>query len=79
VLSYLPVDKQREFGEQIIPELKARDQEVTALNLRERANILFREMLGVPRNPKPDRGPTFGCCAVGSASGGAGQKCPQRA
>lgn len=48
VQSYLPVDRQIEFAQRIITELGAK--EVTGVNLRERANVLFYEELGIPRS-----------------------------
>ena len=48
VRSYLPVDKQFSFAQQILAELG--DQELTAIKLRERANVIFYEQLGMPRS-----------------------------
>ena len=48
VRSYLHVDKQFGFAQQIIGELG--EQELTAIKLRERANVIFYEQLGMPRS-----------------------------
>jgi hypothetical protein len=48
VRSYLPVEKQFGFAQQIIDELG--EQELTAIKLRERANVIFYEQLGMPRS-----------------------------
>jgi hypothetical protein len=47
VRSYLDVAEQFSFAQQIIAELG--DQELTAIKLRERANVIFYEQLGMPR------------------------------
>jgi len=47
VRSYLNVGEQFSFAQQIIAELG--DQELTAIKLRERANVIFYEQLGMPR------------------------------
>jgi hypothetical protein len=57
VRSYLPVEKQFDFAQQILTELG--DQELTAIKLRERANVIFYEQLGMPRSAmraSPQRG-----------------------
>lgn len=48
VQSYLPVEKQFAFAQQVIADLG--DQELTAISLRERANVIFYEQLGMPRS-----------------------------
>jgi ParB-like nuclease family protein len=48
VRSYLPVNKQYEFGQQLIGELG--DSEITGVKLREHANGLFYRMIGVARS-----------------------------
>jgi hypothetical protein len=48
VRSYLPVEKQFSFAQQIIAALGT--SELTAIKLRERANIIFYEELGMPRH-----------------------------
>lgn len=48
VRSYLPVDQQVEFGQRILTSLTGK--EITAVRLREQANILFYEMIGVSRS-----------------------------
>jgi hypothetical protein len=47
VRSYLPVDGQAAFARQIIADVG--EQELTAIKLRERANVIFYEQLGMPR------------------------------
>jgi hypothetical protein len=47
VRSFLPVDQQFAFAESIIGALK--DRELTAISLREQANVLLYENLGAPR------------------------------
>jgi hypothetical protein len=46
--SYLPIDQQLDFAQKIITSLKGR--ELTAVRLREQANILLYEQAGVARN-----------------------------
>jgi hypothetical protein len=48
VRSYLPVDKQFGFAQQIIAAMGT--SELTAIKLRERANVIFYEELGMPRH-----------------------------
>jgi hypothetical protein len=48
VRSYLPVERQAGFAQQIIAAIGA--GELTAIKLRERANVIFYEELGMPRH-----------------------------
>jgi len=48
VRSYLPVDRQFVFAEKIIDAVGS--SELTAIKLRERANVMFYEELGMPRH-----------------------------
>jgi len=49
VRSYLPVEQQFEFAQKIIDAIGS-NSELTAIKLRERANVMFYEDLGMPRH-----------------------------